>query len=72
MRSQSRTVRSWPPVTSQWLFGLIATARTWPSWPRSKTELVFYVEKAIELVSLGREGVIERGGIGFAVHRAVR
>jgi hypothetical protein len=33
---------------------------------------VFYVEKAIELVSLGRERVIERGGVGFAVHRAMR
>jgi len=33
---------------------------------------VFYIEKAIELVSLGRERLIEPGGVGFAVHRAMR
>ena len=42
--------------------------------PRQSTTgvVVFYIEKAIELVSLGRERVIERGGVGFAVHRAMR
>ena len=42
--------------------------------PRQSTTgvVAFYVEKAIELVSLGRERLIEPGGVGFAVHRAMR
>ena len=42
--------------------------------PRQSTTgvVVFYVEKAIQLVSLGRQRVIERDGVGFAIHRAMR